>query len=106
MQRHPELGESKGHVVLSLQVQPAARRSGVVGRHGETLKVRVAAPAADGRANDAVLALVAESFGLATRDVELLSGASSRRKRVRLGELTMDDAVRIVDRLLAGSSLP
>jgi uncharacterized protein (TIGR00251 family) len=76
----------------------------VVGRHGDALKVRVAAPATDGRANEAVLALVAEEFGLARRDVELVSGQSSRSKRIRLGDLTMVDAGRELDRLLTAQT--
>jgi uncharacterized protein (TIGR00251 family) len=87
-------------VVLSVHVQPGARMTEVVGRHGDALKVRVAAPATGGRANEAVLAVVAEEFGLARRDVELVSGQSSRSKRIRLGDLTMVDAGREVDRLL------
>jgi uncharacterized protein (TIGR00251 family) len=86
--------------VLSVHVQPGARSTEVVGRHGDALKVRVAAPATGGRANEAVLALVAEEFGLSRQDVELLSGASSRRKRVALGDLTMADASRRVEGLL------
>lgn len=101
MAGHPELREWKGRVVLSVHVQPGARATAVVGRHGDALKVRVAAPATAGRANQAVLALVAEEFGLAKGDVELVSGASSRRKRLRLGDLTLVDAGREVDRLLA-----
>jgi uncharacterized protein (TIGR00251 family) len=101
---HPELHEAKGRVVLSVHVQPGARVTEVVGRHGDALKVRVAAPATGGRANEAVLALVAEEFGLARRDVELVSGPSSRRKRILLGELTMVDAGREVDRLLTGQT--
>ena len=97
---HPELHEAKGRVVLSVHVQPGARATEVVGRHGDALKVRVAAPAIGGRANEAVLALVAEEFGLARRDVELVSGQSSRNKRIRLGDLTMADAGREVARLL------
>jgi uncharacterized protein (TIGR00251 family) len=94
------LDEAKGRVVLSVHVQPGARRTEVVGRHGDALKVRIAAPPIDGRANDAVLALVSEEFGLARRDVELVSGPSSRRKRIRLGDLTMVEAAREVNRLL------
>lgn len=98
---HPELCEWKGRVVLSVHVQPGARTTAVVGRHGDALKVRVAAPATGGRANEAVVALVAKEFDLAKGDVELVSGASSRRKRVRLGALTLVAAGREVDRLLA-----
>ncbi len=64
MDEHPELDEAKGWVVLSVHVQPGARRSEVAGRHGDALKVRIAAPPIDGRANEAVLALVSEEFGL------------------------------------------
>ncbi len=100
MDEYPELHEAKGGVVLSVHVQPGARVTEVVGRHGDALKVRVAAPATDGRANEAVLALIAKEFGLARHDVELVAGASSRRKRIRLGDLTMVGARREVDRLL------
>lgn len=77
-----------GNVILSVHVQPGARRSEVVGRHGDALKVRVAAPPADGRANRAVLDLLAETLDIPTSDVELVSGASSRRKRLKLSGLS------------------
>lgn len=73
-----------GNVLLSVHVQPGARRSEVVGRHGDALKVRVAALPEDGKANRAVVALVAEALGVAAGDVTLVSGASSRRKRLRI----------------------
>jgi uncharacterized protein (TIGR00251 family) len=97
---HPGLHEVKSRTVLSVHVQPGARSTGVAGRHGDALKVSVAAPATGGRANEAVLALVGEEFGLSRQDVELLSGTSSRRKRVALGDLTMVDASRRIERLL------
>jgi uncharacterized protein len=71
-------------VVLSVHVQPGAGRTAVVGRHGTSLKVKVAAPPTQGRANDAVLELLAESFGLPSAQVELTAGASSRSKQVLL----------------------
>ena len=71
-------------VVLHVHVQPGAGRSAVVGRHGDSLKVRVAAPPAEGRANEATRKLLAEALGLAAADVELTGGESSRSKRFRL----------------------
>ena len=71
-------------VVVDLHVQPRAGRTAVVGRHGAALKVRVAAPPVDGRANDAVCALMAEVFGVAPSAVSVVSGGSSRTKRVRV----------------------
>ena len=76
--------ESEEGVVLHVHVQPGAGRSAVVGRHGDALKVRVAAPPVEGRANEATEALLAEALGVARSDLELTSGASSRSKRYRL----------------------
>lgn len=101
MVAHPELRLSKGGVILSVHVQPGASTTEVVGLHGDALKVRVAAPATGGRANEMLVALVADEFGLARCDVELVAGASSRRKRLRLGDLTLVDAEREVERLLS-----
>lgn len=81
-------------VVLHVHVQPGAGRSAVVGRHGDALKVRVAAPPVDGRANEATRALLAEALGLAEADVELTSGDSSRAKRFRLRGLDPEEADR------------
>lgn len=71
-------------VVLTLHVQPGAARTGYAGLHGDAHKVRLAAPAVDGRANEALVAFLAEAFGVRKRDVEIVSGASSRRKVVRI----------------------
>jgi uncharacterized protein (TIGR00251 family) len=68
-----------GTVVLRVHVQPGARRSAVVGRHGDAVKVAVREPADRGKANDAVLALLRTVLGA---PVELVAGTSSRSKRV------------------------
>ena len=81
-------------VVLHVHVQPGAGRSAVVGRHGDALKVRVAAPPVDGRANEATRVLLAEALGLAAADVELTGGESSRAKRFRLRGLDPEEADR------------
>ena len=77
-------------VVLHVHVQPGAGRTAVVGRHGNALKVRVAAPPQAGRANDASAALLAEEFGLRAAQVELVGGASSREKRFRISGIELD----------------
>jgi uncharacterized protein len=71
-------------VVLHVHVQPRAGRTAVVGRHGDAVKLRVAAPPVDNRANTAVAELLAELFGIGSGDVELVSGDRSRTKRFRL----------------------
>jgi uncharacterized protein (TIGR00251 family) len=77
-------GAGPGAVVLRVHVQPRAGRTGVVGRHGDALKIRVAAPPVDDRANAAVLALVAATAGVGAPAVTLVSGSRSRSKRVRI----------------------
>jgi uncharacterized protein (TIGR00251 family) len=62
--------------------QSGAKRSEVVGLHGERLKIRIAAPALDGRANDALIAFVTEALRVPRRDVSLVSGERSRDKLI------------------------
>ncbi len=71
-------------LVLTLHVQPGASRTEVAGLHGDALKVRLAAPPVDGRANDALLRFLADAFGVPVRQVALIAGETSRRKRVRV----------------------
>jgi hypothetical protein len=73
-----------GSITLELRCQPGAKRTEVVGMYGTALKVRLAAPAVDGRANGALIAFLAESFGVPRRNVTLLSGQSGRTKTVRI----------------------
>jgi uncharacterized protein (TIGR00251 family) len=81
---------------LKVRVAPGARRPGIAGRHGDAWKVRVSAPAADGRANDAVLGLLADTLGV---DVRLVSGHRSRDKVVALDMETAE-----AERVLADAS--
>lgn len=84
--------------MLRLRVSPGARRSEFVGPHGDAWKVRVAAPPEDGRANEAVLKLVAETLDLPRRDVSLVSGRTARDKVVALAGLDEAEAVRRLGR--------
>lgn len=79
-----------GGVVIDLRVQPGAARSAVVGTHGDAVKVKVSAPPVDGRANDAVVALLAQELGVRPGAVHLVAGASSRSKRVRVDGVTAE----------------
>jgi uncharacterized protein (TIGR00251 family) len=65
-------------------VVPNAKRSEVSGVHDGALRIRLAAPPIEGRANDALLAWLAEELGLPKRGLELLSGHKGRRKQVVL----------------------
>jgi uncharacterized protein len=91
-----------GVVVLHVHVQPGAGRTAVVGRHGDALKVRVAAPPTGGRANEACVALLAETFGVPAASISLSSGASSRMKRFRLEGVDLDEFRVRVERAVEG----
>jgi uncharacterized protein (TIGR00251 family) len=71
-------------LLLVLHVQPGAKRSEVAGLHGDALKIRLAAPPIEGRANEALLRFVADSFRVPLRNVELRQGVQSRHKTVRV----------------------
>ena len=71
-------------VLLQLSVMPNAKRTQVDGLHDGALRVRLAAPPIDGRANEALVAWLAKSLGVPRRDVEVLRGEASRRKQVAI----------------------
>jgi uncharacterized protein (TIGR00251 family) len=72
-------------LILELRVQPNARRCGFVLEPGAAgLKVRIAAPAVEGRANEALTTFLAEAFGVPKSRVRLERGAGGRRKRLRI----------------------
>lgn len=86
----PWLRSSGDDVVLTLHVQPGAKKTEIAGQHGEALKVRLAAPPVDGKANDCLIAFLAERLGIARSRLELVSGQSSRAKRVRASAVRVD----------------
>ena len=69
-------------VVLELHVQPGAKRTEFAGKHGERIKVRLAAPAHEGRANEALVDFLADYYRVPRRNVTIARGARSRAKRV------------------------
>jgi len=80
----PWLRQAGDDVVLTLHIQPGAKKSEVAGEHGEALKIRLAAPPVDGKANDCLVAFLAERLGLPKSRILLISGQTSRSKRLRL----------------------
>jgi hypothetical protein len=75
-------------LVLMLHVQPSAKRTEIAFAHGEgmqaRLKIRLAAPPIDGKANAELLRFLAEVFGVPLRQVALVRGERSRQKTVRI----------------------
>jgi uncharacterized protein (TIGR00251 family) len=79
-----------GSVVLRVHVQPGAGRTVVQGRHGDALKVSVAAPPQGGRANEAVTKLLVELFGVKAAAVSIVGGETNRAKRFQIKGLEED----------------
>jgi uncharacterized protein len=76
---------------LALRVSPGARSSAVVGRHGEAWKLRVSAPPQDGRANAAVVELLAGVLGVPARTISVVSGHGARDKLVEVAGISPDE---------------
>ena len=71
-------------LVLNLHIQPNAARTEFVGLHGDAIKVRLHAPPVDGKANQELCRFLADIFAVKRQSVILLSGETSRAKRVRI----------------------
>ena len=83
--RHPDyLTPSGDGTILAAFVQPRAARTALAGMHGTALKIKVAAPPVNGKANEVLRRFVADSLGLPRSRVELIAGAGSRHKRLRI----------------------
>ena len=92
---------SQTGAILKVRVQPKASSNRVVGYHGDTLRVQVTALPQDGKANAAVVALLAETLGVPKSRVRIVRGHTARDKVVTVGSLTVAEVERrIID--LAG----
>ena len=93
-------------VTLRVVVHPGAGRSSVVGQHGDALKVKVAAPPVDGRANRAVVELLADVLGVPESRVNVVSGQASRSKRLQIEGVDPDAVQRTLDGLVGRAGRP
>ena len=78
-------------MILSVRVIPRASKSAIAGRRGDALLVRLSAPPVDGAANAALIELLAKAFSIPRRQISIVSGETSRDKRVSLEGLTDGD---------------
>jgi len=93
-------GPGRGGVRLRVRAVPGARREAILGFHGEALRVAVRAPADRGRANEALLDLLADRLGVGRRDLELLSGRSGRDKVLAVRGVDEDTVRKRIERVL------
>ena len=88
-------------VLLAVRVKPGAKRAGLLGWHGEALKVAVRAAPERGRANEELLGLLATSLAVPVSALEIASGATSREKRIQILGLEAGELRRRIDAALA-----
>jgi uncharacterized protein len=91
---------SASAIQLSIRAVPNAGRDACAGLmdDGVTWKIRLAAPAVDGRANEALIAFLAKVLDMPRGRIELAAGASSRSKRVRIEGATMEEVTALLAR--------
>jgi len=87
---------SESQTRLSLRVSPGAKSSAVVGRYGERWKIRVAAPAESGKANEALLELLAGALGVRRSGLRVVSGTGSRDKIVEVTGINTEESERLL----------
>lgn len=85
-----ELSKKLGAVTFRVRVQPRASHTEVVGEHAGAIKLRIAAPPVDGKANEACRRFLAKQLGVAAVAVEIVSGDSSREKIIRVRGVTVE----------------
>ncbi len=87
------LSEKDQDIVLRLHAQPGAKRTSVVGLYGDKLKIAIATPPVDGKANQAIIAFLAKTLGVSKSKISLISGETSREKRIRIQGITANECV-------------
>lgn len=83
-----KVNETKEDIVFRVRVVPRASRSEIIGEFGGAVKVRICSPPVDGAANVEVVKLFAKAFGVAKSSVVIVSGETSRAKRIRITGVT------------------
>ena len=88
--------EEGGALTFAVRVVPRASKTAAAGEHDGALRVRVAAPPVEGAANEELVRFLAGTFGVAAREVEILSGHASKSKRVRVRGAKASDLLRLI----------
>jgi uncharacterized protein (TIGR00251 family) len=86
---------------ISVTVSPGAARTELVGKHGDGWKARIAAPPERGRANDALIELLADTLAMPRSSVRVVSGLAAKKKVVEVDGLTTAEAERRLARPLS-----
>jgi len=93
-----KLQKHDGAVTFKLRVQPRARSTGIAGEHDGALKVKVASPPVNGKANSEIIRYLAKIAGVRQSAVEIVAGATSRDKVVRIQGVTAAELLTVLSK--------
>jgi uncharacterized protein (TIGR00251 family) len=96
------LQAENGELLLLVHIQPKASKTRIVGLHDGRLKVAVASPPVDGKANKEIIAFLARVFGIKKHALRLKSGAQSRRKVIAIDSFAIDEARSVLSEYVGG----
>ena len=85
-----------GRITLTLHIQPGAKKTEFAGEHGDALKIRLAAPPVDGKANEALLRFLAQRLAIPRQQISLKSGQTSRQKVIEIESVTAERLVALL----------
>lgn len=86
-------------MILTLKANPNAPKSRIKRYENDILYLDIKAPAEDGKANKEVVGFLAKIFGVAADDIKILSGGTSRTKKVKIAAVGQEDVIRITREL-------
>ncbi len=84
-----EFVEKDGSIAFAVRVVPRASRSEIIGEHDGALKVRISSAPVDGAANAELIRIFAKHFGVAKSDVSILTGETSKNKRIKIANVSV-----------------
>ena len=82
---------SKKEITLKIKVEPRSSKSGIVGPYGDALKVKLTSPPVEGKANKELIDLLSKELKIPKKDIEIISGQSSKNKIVKIIGLSRFD---------------
>lgn len=92
--------DNKEGLILKIKVEPRSSRAGIAGSYGDALKVKLTSPPVEGKANEELIEILAKEFRIRKKDIEIISGRTSKNKVVRLSGAEYDTSKRSVFRTI------
>jgi uncharacterized protein (TIGR00251 family) len=89
-----EIADRDGAITIMVRVIPRASRDAIEGAYGDSLKVRLTAPALENRANEALCRLLAERLNVQVAAVRIVAGEKSRTKRISIAGITREQIIK------------